>query len=529
MTEPYPDASTGLASTMTRREVIGLGAASVATGTLVSACGGTSAASSAASHQQPKRGGTLRAGLTGGGSTDTIDADNALVDLDFARVIQLYDPLVNISLAGSPELQLAESIEPNSNATEWTIRLRPGVTFHSGKPLVADDVLFTFRRILNPKFPLAAAASLKFLDLANARTLDKLTLRVPCHSPFSTLVQNLADYDVYIVHSGYRPKHPDGTGAFMFESFNPGTQSVFTRNPNYWRTGLPYIDKLIISDYIDPTAQFNAFLAGQLDYIDQISNSLVPAATGAGKAIVRSNGAAFINIVMRVDQPPFTDNRVRLAMKYIANRPEMRKLIFGGYGYLGNDIPAITDPQYDHSIPQRVQDIEQAKSLLKAAGHEHLTEELVTAQLGNGATEQAQLFSEEAVAAGVTIPLDKITPQAFYGPNYLQRIFTQDDWLYGPYFTQVGLAMVPGAPYNETHFDNPRYNALFAEALRTVDMAKQTELAHEMQLIEYQQGGNIIPSFTPYIDAHTASLQGIHGSNIGLPSWAYCFKECWFQ
>jgi peptide/nickel transport system substrate-binding protein len=231
---------------------------------------------------------------------------------------------------------------------------------------------------------------------------------------------------------------------------------------------------------------------------------------------------------MRVDQPPFNDRRVRLALKYVVDRPEMRKLIFEGYGYLGNDVPCITDPQYDHSIPQRVQDIERAKSLLKAAGHERLSLELVTAELANGVTEQAQLFAQQAAAAGVTVTLNKITPQAFYGPNYLHRIFTQDAWLYGLYFTQAALAMVPGAPYNETHFDDPRYNALFAEALKTVDVAKQTELAHEMQLIEYQEGGNIIPNFTPYTDAHSASLQGIVGSNIGLPSWAYCFKECWF-
>ena len=513
---------------MTRRTALQLGVTSLAAAGFLSGCGSGTSASTTSSHQRPRRGGVLRAGLTGGGTTDTIDADNGLVDLDFSRIIQLYDPLVNISMAGGLEMQLAESIEPNADATEWTIRLRPDVTFHSGKSLVADDVLFTFKRILDPKQPLAAAASLRFLDVANARTLDKLTLRVPCHTPFATLAQNLADYDIYIVPSGYNPKRPDGTGAFVFKSFTPGSQSVFVRNANYWRKGLPYIDELVISDYTDPTAQLNALLSGQVDYIDQIDNSVVPAVTGGGKAVVRSNGAAFINIVMRVDQSPFSDNRVRLALKYVVDRPEMRRLTFGGYGYLGNDVPCITDPQYDHSIPQRVQDIDRAKALLKAAGHEHLALELVTAQLGNGVIEQAELFAQQAAAAGVMVTLNKITPQAFYDASYLTRTFTQDDWLYGPYFTQVGLAMVPGAPYNETHFNNPRYNALFAEAQRTVDVAKQTELAHEMQLIEYEEGGNIIPNFTPYIDAHSASLLGVHGSNIGLPSWAYCFKECWF-
>ena len=141
--------------------------------------------------------------------------------------------------------------------------------------------------------------------------------------------------------------------------------------------------------------------------------------------------------------------------------------------------------------------------------------------------EQAELFAQQAAAAGVMVTLNKITPQAFYDASYLTRTFTQDDWLYGPYFTQVGLAMVPGAPYNETHFNNPRYNALFAEAQRTVDVAKQTELAHEMQLIEYEEGGilsRISPlTLTPTArrcSEFTARTSGYHRGDR--------FKECWF-
>ena len=155
--------------------------------------------------------------------------------------------------------------------------------------------------------------------------------------------------------------------------------------------------------------------------------------------------------------------------------------------------------------------------------------QLVTAPIAGGVLQQAQIFAEQASAAGVNVSISQITPTAFFGSEYLQRTFTQDNWLYGLYFTQVALSTVPSAPYNETHFDDPSYTALFEEALRTVDYAKQTEIAHEMQLIEYETGGNIIPNFTPCFDAHTKSLQGIEGSKVGLPSWAYCFKTCWFD
>ena len=119
---------------------------------------------------------------------------------------------------------------------------------------------------------------------------------------------------------GYDAKRPVGTGAFVFQSFTPGEQSVFTRNRNYWRDGEPYVDELIIYDYADPVAQLNALLSGEVDYIDQLSFSNLHSATAGGAVIVMSGGAAFNNIVMRVDRPPFNDNNVRLAMKYIVNR-----------------------------------------------------------------------------------------------------------------------------------------------------------------------------------------------------------------
>jgi len=519
-----------LAGRLTRRELLRRGTVAGLSlpvlGAILAACSSSSTTSTTA--VRPKRGGTLKAGLTGGGSSDTLDADNGLVDLDFARVIQLYDPLVNISLSGGLALQLAESVEPNADATEWTIRLRPDVTFHNGKSLTSEDVIFTFQRILNPKLPLAAASSLAAIDIANARVLDPLTVRLPCRSPFSTLLQNLADYDVYIVPVGYNPRRPIGTGAFVYKSFTPGVQSIFTRNPDYWRHGEPYIDELIISDYVDPAAQLNALLSGEVDYIDQLSFSTLHSATAGGAVIVTSGGAAFNNIVMRCDRPPFNDNNVRLAMKYIVNRPQMRELIYGGHGFLGNDVPCITDPQYDRALPQREQDIDRAKWLLKRAGHDHLNLQVVTAPLAGGIIAQAEIFAEQAAAAGVHVSISQISTTEFFGPQYLQRTFTQDNWLYGLYFCQVALSAVPSAPYNETHFNDPRYTALFSEALRTVDHAKQTEIAHEMQLIEYENGGNIIPNFTPYFDAHASTLRGIEGSNIGLPSWAYCFKTCWF-
>src|SRR5579875_1224583 len=95
-----------------------------------------------AGHRQSpriKRGGTLRVGIGGGGSADTLEGDNAFTNVDWARAVNLFDPLVEITPQFRLSHVLAEELVPNHNASEWTIRVKKGVTFHNGKELTAQD------------------------------------------------------------------------------------------------------------------------------------------------------------------------------------------------------------------------------------------------------------------------------------------------------------------------------------------------------------------------------------------------------
>jgi peptide/nickel transport system substrate-binding protein len=115
----------------------------------------------------------------------------------------------------------------------------------------------------------------------------------------------------------------------------------------------------------------------------------------------------------------------------------------------------------------------------------------------------------------------------FYGTNYLKWQFAQDYWFYNFYLPQVSLATLPTAPFNETHWDNAQYNSLYSQAIATVDDALRTEMAHEMQQIEYDEGGYIIPFFPPVIDGYGTNVGGIVPSKIGLSLNAYDFKGVW--
>ncbi len=521
---------------LSRREFVKTavaGSLALGAGGLLTACGISTpptASSAAKVTGPPRRGGTLRAAITGGSSADTLNPLAAITNADFSRVDNLFEPLVGLTPRAQAQLVLAEEVTPNATATEWTVRLKPGITFHNGKDLTADDVIYTFRTILNPKAPAAAAAGLSSIDAKGLTKLDSLTVRIPCTTAFASLYEALAipGYSD-VIPVGFNPSAPVGTGAFKLQSFTPGTQSTFVRYDGYWQSGLPYLDEVVITDYSDATSQVNALLSGQADVVNLLSADVIAVVESQGKNILISDGGGWNPFTMRVDSAPFNDVRVRQAMRLVIDRPQMMEILFGGAGTLGNDVFGIWAPEYDHSLPQRHQDIDQAKSLLKAAGHEGLTVQLVTSDIGQGTIQAAEVLAQQASAAGMQVNVSTVTVNDFYGPGYLKWIFAQDYWYYNFYLPQVSLATLPTAPFNETHFDNPAYDKLYQEAIATIDPVKRQELSHEMQRIDYTEGGLIIPFFPPVIDGYGANVQGLVPSKGGLSLNAYDFKRLWLS
>ena len=278
----------------------------------------------------------------------------------------------------------------------------------------------------------------------------------------------------------------------------PGQSSTFVRNENYFQAPYPYFDEVVINDFSDETSQVNALISGSADVVNALSAASIAPVTASGTATTLiSKGGGVTPFTIRVDVPPFSDVRVRQALRLCIDRPQMLDHVFNGHGLLGNDISSIYDPEYDKSIPQRVQDIGQAKSLLKAAGHEGLSVQLVTANIAQGTVAAATVMAQQAKDAGISINIRMTTPTELYSKQYLSWPFAQDFWYYTPYLPQVVQAFLPTSPYNESHFDDPAYTALYKQASATLDAAKRADIADEMQMIDFMQGGWIIPSILP--------------------------------
>jgi peptide/nickel transport system substrate-binding protein len=520
-----------LAGRMTRRELIvratllGLSASSI--GALLAACGTTSTPATAAASARP--GGTLRAGLSGGSSSDTLDPHRGLTYLDTARVNQIYQPLLKLNAAAQTQLELAEEISPHGSTSEWIIRLRKGVTFHDGKPLTADDVIFTFQRILNPKSPLSGATSLGPIDLQNLKKMDDVTVLVPMTSPYGSFIDQLSYwYYLYIVPVGFDPAKPNGTGPFKYQSFTPGQQSTFVKNTNYWKSGLPYLDNVTIIDFADNASLQNALVANQIDAAGALEGAqLKVLSTTANVKAVASQTGSITPFTMRVDQAPFNDVKVRQAFRLMMDRKQLIANALDGYAFAGSDVSSPYDPDYDTSL-HRDQDTAQAKSLLQAAGKADLVVELVTSPAATGMVQMATVLAQQAKQAGVTVNLKTVDPSTFFGPNYLQWPFSQDFYNYSPYLAQVAQSFLPTSPFNETHWSDSNYASLYKQANATLDPATRKDIEHTMQHIDFTEGGYIIPCFIDALDAYSTKLTGYQAAKVGQPLSLFDFEHFGF-
>jgi peptide/nickel transport system substrate-binding protein len=493
------------------------------------ACGAsTSSSSKSTTSGTPKRGGTFTVGMITGGSSETLNPGIAIALVDTLRCHQLYDTL----WIPGPDIKtlvprLAVGAEPNKDATVWALHLRPGVEWHDGKPFGAEDIVYNFKlwgQSSNYNNALFAGT----VDFKGVRARGPLTVEVPLLKPVAQFPSILSFQEPFIVQNGATNaslrKHPIGTGPFMFQSFDPGKQSVFVRNPHYWEgSGKPYVDKVvIISSFSDETARLNALLSGQINV-----SSWVPPTIAASQKhnsrlkLLQSHSPDPYVIFMRVDKGQFADVRVRQALKALADRDALVNDALVGFGQPGNDLVGVgTDYYLDLPVPPP--DVEKAKSLLKAAGQENLTFSLPTSNAVPGFVEAATLFAQQCSKGGVTVNVKNIPAATYYtsAAGFLTRPICMDN---GTTYQSLTLLFQTwyskGAPYNETFWGHQPGGAaaekLIDEAIGELNPSKAQDLWHEAQTQQHSAGGTLVYATADYIDAVAPNVQGLKTTPAG--------------
>jgi peptide/nickel transport system substrate-binding protein len=521
---------------------------SVATGAVgvplvVAACGGdddgddtgatAEASESQAAAGEPVRGGRLRVGFQDGGPDETLTPLSLPSFIGTARAQNLYDRLFQWDQDLNPQPQLALSVEPNDDATVWTINLREGVTWHDGSPFTANDVLYTFQYILDEETASEAVGKIQAVDLDNTTVIDDLTLEVGLTQPFGDFQNLMADKALFIVKEGTTDFTPDtlvGTGPFKLESFEPGTSTVMVRNEEYFLEGQPYLDELEFITIPDDAARLNALIGGQIDAMVFLNFAqAAQLVDNPDVELVRIAASTNTPITMRIDTPPFDDNRVRTAMKLAVDRPAMVEQVLLGFGAVGNDVFGFSYPSYNDELPQREYDPEEARRLLEEAGVTlPLQVTLPTSDAAAGMQESATLFKEQASAAGIEVTLEVIDTDSYFSNDlYLNAPLYQSSW--GAAFELVASdAFTETGPYNETKWLRPEWEARYREAQGIADEDERNEAYKALQEEIWEEGGYIIWGFQELIDAAAPYVKGIVPNpqfNLGH----FKFADVWLE
>jgi peptide/nickel transport system substrate-binding protein len=506
----------------TRRQVTRAalaGGAALALGGSLAACGGGSSAPATTSVGPPRKGGRLRVGVTGAGSTETLNPTQVITDVDTARSFQVFENLTAYDSKGKIVNLLAEQIEPSKRNTVWTIRVLDGVEFHDGKTLTADDVIYTLAYNADSKNGSYGSGQLAEIKRDGLRKIDARTLRVELTRPNAFFPMNLADNYLPVIQDGTKSfDHPIGTGPFEFVSWKVGERARYRRFGRYHVADEPLLDELEIVSITDDQAKVDILSAGQVDLVSSIDLTSVDQVKQNPKLrLLESESAYWVAMYMVTSgggAGPFADERVRQAMRMLIDREQVIQNGYYGHARIGNDMFAWFDDSYPSDAEQTSFDPEQARSLLSAAGRDGLSVELYTAAIAPGALSAATLLAESAKEAGVDVAIKKMQTDRYFASEYMNQPFGSTYWAGRGYASQASACLGPNAPLDETRWRDAEWQRLFDQARASEDPAEAVDLQRESQLILHERGGYIIPAFPNFVDASTDKVGGIEKSLV---------------
>jgi peptide/nickel transport system substrate-binding protein len=462
---------------------------------------------------QPKKGGRMRIGVSQANTSDSHDPGtwgvSAVVNTGLAG--GAYNCLMEIGSSNELVPELAESVESSKDAKTWTFKLRQGVTFHNGKTLNADDVIASFNHHRGPTTK--SAAKIIVDPITDLKADGKNTVVFTLASGSADFPHLVTDYHLSIGPAKDGKVDWEaavGTGGYVMTSHQRGVRMSLKRNPNYWKSGRAHVDEAEVIHINDTAARMNAIVTGEVDVIGRVDiKTLALLQRNKDVVIEETTGTQHFTMPMFTDVAPFTDNNVRLAMKYAIDRKALVQTILRGHGRPGNDSPITPANRYFAAdLPARDYDPDKAKFHLKQAGHASLKVDLSAADAAfGGAVDTAVLFKEHAAKAGIDVNVIREPNDGYWSNVWLKKPFVMcfwagrptEDWMFSQVYAKGGV-------WNDTHWDHEKFNKLLIEARAELDTNKRRDMYREMQMLVSNDGGAIIPMFANYVSARTTKV-----------------------
>jgi peptide/nickel transport system substrate-binding protein len=394
---------------------------------------------------------------------------------------------------------LAESWEQSEDGLTWTFHLREGVLFHNGREMTADDVKWSFERLIDPATGAGNAARVGPPE-TQIEVIDTYTVAITHPEPFGIFPQSLGfDKSTGIVaqesvNDQGIITQPIGTGPFQIAEVEGTTRLVLEKHGDYWQTGVPYLDAIEIQPIPDDTVRETALLGGDVDWVLSIApQNLASLQANPDVVVSTAPQLSYDYMGMNLTRPPFDDVRVRQAIALALDRGQIAE---AGYFGLAETIQGPTGPgspwYFDYTPYDR--DVEQATALLAEAGYPDgfEMELLPTVQYGE-TVRAAQVIQQQLAEIGITASIN--------APEWTEWLELEGNFNYDAYICNWNglidadqyyfLQHKSDQVFNFTGYDNPEFDDLVTEARSISDFDERYQI--------YEQLNQILVDDAPYI------------------------------
>ena len=495
---------------------------------------------------EPTFGGIIRMGWIDQGTLDPMLAGLSQGQAPYGELT--YDNATMYWYDGEVTPWAVESWSSTDDLSQYTLKVRDGITFHSGDALTSADIKFTLDRIRAEDSASPLKGQISYIDTID--TPDDSTVVLNLGAPNAFLLGDLTDYHARIVRNGVAndalTDAAHGSGPYTLEEHNPTERTVFHKYPDYWREGRPYADQIIFFYMPEQVTRTEALKTGAIDVVPApIISTLGSFAGNPEIRIAETPSAGVIVIDMHtayshlqgdednwakfqgLSDSIFADKNLRKAMQYAVDRNFIVDAVQFGRGSPANDHPVgVNDQYYWDAQPIVTQDIGKAKEYLAAAGYpDGVDVVLNTATIGQ-MQETALAFKESVAAAGINVEVTSHDASTYWEAQWMSPCcpFVTSQWGARPANAAIDVQLRSSTVWNESFYNNPRLDELLDLAASSPDLDERKAYFQEMQEILIEDVPVLYLMYTPVIIAHRDNVGGVQ-AHAALAHW---LMEEWY-